>query len=83
MRCAGNSDLIHQMYIYGSSLRAYLLAAVVPSKSKSHDSTLPEYPCLLLDSCQLLWRRRCIKLFRQAWVICDTSALLHSLTLLL
>ena len=39
MRCAGNSDLIHQMYIYGSSLRAYLLAAVVPSKSKSHDST--------------------------------------------
>ena len=30
--CAGNSDLIHQMYIYGSSLRSYLLAAVVPSK---------------------------------------------------
>ncbi len=33
--CAGNSDLIHQMYIYGSSLRSYLLAAVVPSKGES------------------------------------------------
>ena len=33
--CAGNSDLIHQMYIYGSSLRSYLLAAVVPSKGMS------------------------------------------------
>ena len=29
---AGNSDLIHQMYIYGSGLRSYLLAAVVPSE---------------------------------------------------
>ena len=28
----GNSDLIHQMYIYGSARRSCLLAAVVPSK---------------------------------------------------
>ena len=26
----GNSKLIHQMYIYGNSLRAYLVAVVVP-----------------------------------------------------
>ena len=32
----GNSSLIHQMYIYGSSLRAYLLAAVIPSPCKPH-----------------------------------------------
>ena len=32
---AGNSDLIHQMYIYGSGLRSYLLAAVVPSECES------------------------------------------------
>ena len=32
---AGNSDLIHQMYIYGSGLRSYLLAAVVPSERES------------------------------------------------
>ncbi len=35
IRYAGNSDLIHQMYIYGSGLRSYLLAAVVPSKGGS------------------------------------------------
>ncbi len=28
----GTSRLIHQMYIYGNPLRAYLLAVVVPSK---------------------------------------------------
>ena len=33
---SGNSDLIHQMYIYGSSLRSYLLASVIPSPCKSH-----------------------------------------------
>ena len=33
---SGNSDLIHQMYIYGSSLRSYLLATVIPSPCKSH-----------------------------------------------
>ena len=27
----GNSKLIHQMYIYGNSLRAYLVAIVVPN----------------------------------------------------
>ncbi len=32
---SGNSDLIQQMYIYGSARRAYLLAAVVPSKGAS------------------------------------------------
>ena len=32
---SGNSDLIHQMYIYGSARRSYLLAAVVPSKGVS------------------------------------------------
>ena len=33
---AGNSDLINQMYIYGSSLRSYLLATVIPSPCKPH-----------------------------------------------
>ena len=32
---SGNSNLIHQMYIYGSARRSYLLAAVVPSKGVS------------------------------------------------
>lgn len=36
---AGNSDLIHQMYIYGSGLRSYLLAAVVPSERESCPSS--------------------------------------------
>ena len=33
---SGNSSLIHQMYIYGSSLRSYLLATVIPSPCKLH-----------------------------------------------
>ena len=37
---AGNSDLINQMYIYGSGLRSYLLAVVVPSEGES------THPCL-------------------------------------
>ena len=37
---AGNSDLINQMYIYGSGLRSYLLAVVVPSEGES------AHPCL-------------------------------------
>lgn len=32
---SGNSDLIQQMYIYGSARRSYLLAAIVPSKGAS------------------------------------------------
>lgn len=40
---SGNSDLINQMYIYGSGLRSYLLAAVVPSEGE------------LLKSLILLW----------------------------
>ena len=35
---SGNSSLIHQMYIYGSSLRSYLLAAVIPSPRKPHEA---------------------------------------------
>ena len=31
----GNSKLIHQMYIYGNSLRAYLVAIVVPTLGAS------------------------------------------------
>ena len=43
---SGNSELIQQMYIYGSARRAYLLAAVVPSKGAP--SGLAQAPCFCM-----------------------------------
>ena len=44
---SGNSDLIHQMYIYGSARRSYLLAAVVPSKGVSSQLAEASISCIL------------------------------------
>lgn len=50
----GTSRLIHQMYIYGNPLRAYLLAVVVPSKgacAQQHPTLL----CSALNKSLVLW----------------------------
>ena len=36
---AANSPSIHQMFLYGNSLRAYLVAIVVPNQGESHSCT--------------------------------------------
>ena len=60
------------MYIYGSSLRSYLLAAVVPSKSESHALTSLCIVLVLHVHCWTLsplkYRGWCNELFRQAWL---------------
>ena len=60
---SGNSDLINQMYIYGSGLRSYLLAAVVPSEGESGH---PCFSCLhshLAAACEssFIWSISCLR----------------------